>query len=141
MSIMATAAYREDLGGQPRILRLGNTEIERFEQLPATPGIYDVWQQLLGAMPGLRASHVRDLVALALVGGGCPDRVAEDIVADLGPDQNLRLRNIAQRVVGLAFFPDVLTGGGQKKSPAGSSGGTRRRRTTAPPPASDKSPE
>lgn len=141
MSILPTAAYREDLGGQSRILKLGNPEIQRFEKLPGEPGIFDMWKQLMGDMPGLKATQVRDLVALALVGGGCPDRQAEDIVSEMGPDQNMRLRSIAQRVLGLTFWPDLLTTSTEKKSPAVSSGGKRSRRTTAPQPGSGKSPE
>lgn len=133
MSIMATAAYREDLGGQSRVLRLSNTEIERFEALPGKPGIFDVLQQLNGSLPGLRVSLCRDLVALALVGGGCPDRVAEDIVAAMGPEDNIRIRAIAQRALGLAFFPAALADPEKKSDPA-SPPARSRRRTTAPQP-------
>lgn len=117
MSILSTAAHEEDLGGRRRKLKLRNAEIERFEALHG--GIFDLWRQLIGEVPGLKVTACRDLVALALVGGGCPDREAERIVADLAPSENFRLRGIAQRALGLAFFPQVLVEA-PGKPPAGS---------------------
>lgn len=137
MAIESTAAHEEDLGGRRRKLILRNAEIERFEALHG--GVFDFWRQLSGEVPGIRAGACRDMVALALVGGGCPDREADAIVAALGPDQNFRLRAIAQRALGLAFFPAILTATDQKKSPGGSSGRKRARGGMTLPPGSETS--
>lgn len=139
MAIESTAALEEDMGGRRRKLLLRNGEIERFEALHG--GVFDFWRQLAGELPGIKASACRDLVALALVGGGCPDREADAIVAALGPDQNFRLRAMAQRALGLAFFPAILTAApdGEKKSPAGSSRRRSGRGGMTSPPASETS--
>lgn len=137
MAIESTAAYEEDLGGRRRKLILRNAEIERFEALHG--GVFDFWRQLSGEVPGIRASACRDMVALALVGGGCPDREADSIVSALAPDQNFRLRAMAQRALGLAFFPAILTATDQKKSPGGSSRRKRVRGGMTLPPGSETS--
>lgn len=118
MSILSTAAHVEEFGGQQRKLLVTNREIERFEMQHG--GIFDFWDQLFGHQPGLKAVHVRDLVALALVGGGMPDASAEAAVAALGPDQNTRLRQIAQRALGLAYFPEALVADVKKNDLDGS---------------------
>lgn len=118
MSILATAAQMEDIGGQRRKLLVTNREIERFEVQHG--GIFDFWDQLFGHQPGLKAVHVRDLVALALVGGGMPDAAAEAAVSALGPDHNPRLRKIAQTALGLAYFPDALVADVKKNDLDGS---------------------
>lgn len=118
MSILATAAHVEQFGNQQRRLLITNREIERFEMQHG--GIYDLWDQLFGQQHGLKATHVRDLVALSLVGGGLTDTLAEALVSGLGPEQNMRLRQIAQRALGLAFFPDALVEDVKKNAPVGS---------------------
>lgn len=134
MGILSTAAHEEDLGGRRRKLKLRNAEIERFESLHG--GIFDMWRQLIGEVPGLKAAACRDLVALALVGGGCPDREAERIVADLDPSENFRLRAIAQRALGFAFFPQVLVEAPGKPR-AGSRAKRARPADMTPPPGSE----
>ena len=121
MSILATAAQMEEIGGQRRKLLITNREIERFEMQHG--GIFDFWDQLFGHQPGLKAVHVRDLVALALVGGGMADAAAESAIAAMGPDHNPRLRQIAQRALGLAYFPEALVADVKKNYPDGSAEG------------------
>lgn len=125
MAIAGSGAHEEEIGGRARRLVLRNGEIERFEQQYDT-GIFALWDQLFGRGPAPQVRHVRDLVALALVGGGMSDRAADDLVASLPPAENLRLRAIAQRALGLAFLPQALTGDAPPKaagSPAGGVGG------------------
>lgn len=136
MAILSTAAHEEDLGGRRRKLKLTNAEIERFEALHS--GVFDMWRQLIGEAPGLKAGACRDLVALALVGGGCPDREADRIVAELPPSDNFRIRGIAQRALGLAFFPQVLVEAPGKPG-AGSRGKRARPADTTSQPASGTS--
>jgi hypothetical protein len=137
MSILQTAAYEEEIGGIRRRLVLRNGEIERFEAQYPDFGIFEFWDQLFGRSKPPRAGHCRDLVALGLVGGGMSDRAAEDLIASQGPEQNLFLRGVAQRLLGVTFLPAVLdaeTPGRSKKNAAGS-----RRRSGKPP--SDMTPE
>lgn len=117
MSILATARHQEQIGGRQRRLLITNAEIERFEAQHI--GMYDLWDQLFGHKPGLKVTHVRDIVALALVGGGAPDAEAETLIASMGPEHNVALRDMARRAVGLAYFPSALTSD-EKKSPDGS---------------------
>lgn len=106
MAIAGTAPqHEEEIGGKVRHLRLRNGEIERFEAQYAPFGIFELWDQLAGRRAPPQARHVRDLVALALVGGGMSDRAADELVAALPPTENFRLRGIAFRTLGLAFFP------------------------------------
>lgn len=122
MSIMSTAAYEEEIGGQPRRLLLRNGEIERFE-VQHQIGIFEVWDQLFGRGRQPQARHVRDLVALALVGGGMTDRAADDLITSQPPSENLHLLAVAKRLLGVTFVPTILDA--DKKKEAGS---PRRRR-------------
>lgn len=133
MSIARTGAYEEEIGGIRRRLCLRNGEIERFEAQYAPFGIFELWDQLFGRGPAPQVRHVRDLVALGLVGGGMSDRAADDLVAALPPSENLALRQIAQRLLGVTFVPGVLDVP-PKKSAAGS------RRAKAGRPESDTTP-
>ncbi|TQS72757.1 gene transfer agent family protein [Rhodobacteraceae bacterium] len=114
MSVLSTAAYEEEIGGQSRRLVLRNREIERFEA-QYDVGIFALWDQLSGRGPAPQVRHVRDLVALALIGGGMADRAADQLVADLGPDHNIALRQIAFRALGVAFIPSVLESDKKKR--------------------------
>lgn len=109
-----------DLGGESRPLILRNGEIERFEKQHDI-GIFGMLDQLLGnGSP--QARHIRDIIALALVGGGCGDKQADTIVDALPPYENTRLRSIARDVIFAAFVsPDML----KKKAPA--KAGSRKR--------------
>lgn len=132
MSIAKTGVYEEEIGGESRRLLIGNGEIERFEAQHI--GIFQLFDQLFGREPGLRAGHVRDLVALGLVGGGMTDKAADALVASLPPSENLNLRLTAQRLLGVTFIPAVLDE--QPKKPgAGSRKGKAKR------PESDTTPE
>lgn len=118
MSILRTAAHEETLDGVSRRLQITNREIDRFEAQHI--GIFDFWDQLFGHKPGLKAGHVRDMVALALVGGGLADLRAEAVIAALGPDHNQTLRLVAQRALGLAFYPAALVEDVKKNQTDGS---------------------
>lgn len=115
------------LGGESRPLVLRNGEIERFEARHGV-GIFAMVKQLIEG-DNLQARHMRDLVALGLVGGGMGDRAADTLVSEIPPYENLRLRSIAQDVVMAAFMPpkDSKKKDGVK---AGSSRSTRRKATT-----------
>jgi hypothetical protein len=108
MAIRSTAAYAEEIGGKSRRLILRNGEIERFEVQYAPFGIFALWDQLFGRGAAPQVRHVRDLVALGLVGGGMGDAQADALVASLPPSENPRLRAIAQRLLGVTFLPEAL---------------------------------
>lgn len=127
MAVAASGIYEEMIGGERRRLLLRNGEIERFEVQYAPFGIFELWDQLFGRAAPPQARHCRDLIALGLVGGGMSDRAADDLVAGLPPSENLALRGVAQRLLGVTFLPDVLASG-VKKNGAGS----RRRKSAAP---------
>jgi len=112
--------YEEEIGGQRRRLLLRNGEIERFEDQYPNCGIFELYDQLMGRGRAPLVRHVRDIVALGLVGGGMSDRAADDLIASLPPSENLQLRAIAQRLVGVTFLPEILSAG--KKKAAGSRG-------------------
>lgn len=124
MAITPTApVLTEIIGGQPRRLLLRNHEIERFEA-QYDLGIFELFDRLFGRGPAPQARHVRDLIALGLVGGGLSDRAADDLVGALPPSENPALRAIAQRLIGVTFIPAVLDendgGTAGKKREAGS---------------------
>ena len=105
----------EQLAGASRPLLLRNAEIERFED--AHGGIFAFWDGLFGRGEKPTSRQVRDLIALGLVGAGMGDQAADDLVAGLGPDENLRLYTIAQGLIGAAFLPDSVEGGGDEPQP------------------------
>lgn len=128
MAISGSAPVIEErIGGQPRRLLLRNGEIERFEVQHAPFGVFALWDQLFGRGTPPQVRHIRDLIALGLVGGGMSDRAADDLVGSLPPSENIALRLLAQRLLGVTFAPDVL--GSVKKNGAGS-----RRRPKSPDP-------
>lgn len=106
--ISGTAAYEEELGGARRRLVLRNGEIERFEIQYSPFGIFELWDQLFGRGASPQVRHVRDIVALGLVGGGMSDRAADDLIGSLGPEHNITLRAMAQRLLGVTFMPALL---------------------------------
>lgn len=109
MGIAATAkGWEEEIGGQPRRLLLRNGELERFEVQYAPFGVFELFDQLFGRGPAPQVRHVRDLIALGLVGGGMTDRAAEELISSLPPSENIALRGIAQRLLGVTFIPDAL---------------------------------
>lgn len=129
MAIASTdPVLEESVGGEMRRLLLRNGEIERFEAQYAPFGIFELYDQLFGrGTPQVR--HVRELIALGLVGGGLTSITADSIVSALPPSENLELRLLAQRLLGVTFMPSVLKDDG-KKSKAGS----RAAKRTSPKP-------
>lgn len=120
MAIAKTAPHiEESIGGQPRRLLLRNSEIERFEAQYAPLGMFELFDQLTGRARAPQVRHVRDLVALGLVGGGMSDRAADDLIAGLQPSENRHLLTVAQRLVAVTFLPS-LTDQKAKKHAAGS---------------------
>jgi hypothetical protein len=129
MAIRGTAAYAEEIGGKSRRLILRNGEIERFEVQYAPFGIFALWDQLFGRGAAPQVRHVRDLVALGLVGGGMGDAQADALVASLPPSENPRLRAIAQRLLGVTFLPEALEGAAKKPDGSAPEGGADPIRT------------
>lgn len=129
MAIANTAAgYEEVIGGQSRRLLLRNGEIERFEVQYAPFGIFALWEQLFGRGDQPQVRHVRDLIALGLVGGGMKDRDADELIANLPPSENLALRGVAQRLLGVTFMPAVVERTAKKKE-----AGSRRSKSDVTP--------
>ena len=69
MAISQTGVFRDTVGGKEYPLKLRNGEIERFEMQHAPLGLYELFDQLAGNGPAPQVRHVRDIVALGLVGG------------------------------------------------------------------------
>lgn len=148
MSIAASAPVGgivAELGGKSHPLLLRNAEIERFEQQYAPLGVFDLLDQFIGRTTQPQARHVRDLVALGLVGAGMPDRAADDLVSALPVHENYALREVAQTLLLVAFVPpqDAQKKSGEEdgsssdqavKTDAGTSpkgSGTSRRRASS----------
>lgn len=132
-----------ELGGKSRPLLLRNAEIERFE-VQHNLGIFAMLDRLFGQAEAPQARHIRDLVALGLVGGGLPERAADDIVSALPPSENHKLREIASDVVLMAFVPEKPEkkseeAGSSSLRPAKRTSGTRKRASGKSQP-SDSSP-
>jgi len=128
MAIAGTnVAYEEKIGGEVRRLLLRNGEIERFETQFAPFGIFELFDQLFGRGPAPQARHVRDLIALGLVGAGMTDRAADDLIAAQPPSENLHLRQVAQRLLGVTFIPSVLDSPAKKRA-----AGSRKRKAVQP---------
>lgn len=71
MAITATAprgGIVEEIDGVTHTLMLRCREIERFEDMHR--GIFDVWEGFFGRANKPTSKEVRDIIALALVGGG-----------------------------------------------------------------------
>ena len=129
MAIANTGAgHDEMIGGQSRRLLLRNGEIERFEIQYNPFGIFALWEQLFGRGDQPQVRHVRDLIALGLVGGGMKDREADELVASLPPSENLALRGVAQRLLGVTFLPAVA-----ERTPKKKEAGSRRSRNGVKP--------
>jgi hypothetical protein len=118
MSITAAAprgGIVEEIDGVTHTFLLRNREIERFEDKHR--GIFELWEGFFERGKKPTSSEVRDLLALALVGGGKKDAEADGIIQSAGPDCLLRFYAIANAVVGVAFMPDVADGAEIKKKP------------------------
>lgn len=94
-----------ELGGKSRPLILRNAEIERFEAQHDL-GIFAMLDRLFGKIEQPQARHIRDLVALGLVGGGLADRAADSLVDSMPPCENLMLRRVAHDLLMVAFLPE-----------------------------------
>ncbi len=95
----------EEIDGTSYTFVLRTREIERFEA--KYRGIFELWDGFFGRGTKPTSTELRDLLALALVGGGMKDREADAVINDAGPDSLLRFYTIGQAVVGVAFSPDV----------------------------------
>lgn len=109
MSITAEAprgGVVEYIGDTSYTFILRNREIERFEDKHR--GIFDFWEGVFGRGKKPSSTEVRDLVALALVGGGMKDHAADKVLSECGPDQLMHLLQLVQAIVGVAFMPDAV---------------------------------
>jgi hypothetical protein len=96
----------EYIGDTSYVFKLRNREIERFEDKHR--GIFELWEGFFGRGIKPTSREVKDILALGLVGGGKKDHEADEIVAKCNPEDLMRLFEIAQAVVGVAFMPDVV---------------------------------
>ena len=96
----------EEIGGVSYTFLLRSREIERYEDLHR--GIFDVWDGFFGRGQKPTSSEVKDIVALALVGGGKTDTDADRIVEKATPSDLFRFYQIAQAALGVAFMPDAF---------------------------------
>ena len=95
---------------------LRNREIERFED--KHKGIFELWECFFGRSAKPTSVEIKDLLALALVGGGMKDHEADKVMASFQPSDLMRLFQIAQAVIGVAFMPDVTDEAAVKKKTA-----------------------
>ena len=63
------------------------------------------------------STEVKDLLALGLVGGGMKDVDADRVIANCSPADLMRIYQIAQAVLGVAFMPEVGEATDVKKKP------------------------
>ena len=109
MAITANAlrgGVAEEINGESYTFLLRSREIERFEDLHR--GIFDVWDGFFGRGQKPTSLEVKDIVALALVGGGKADADADRIVEKATPADLFRFYQIAQAALGVAFMPDAF---------------------------------
>ena len=108
MTITAEAprgGVAEYLGDTSYTFRLRNREIERFEDKHR--GIFDLWEGFFERGKKPTSKEIRDILALGLVGGGMKDHEADEVIAKAGPSDLMRMYQIAQAVIGIAFMPDM----------------------------------
>jgi hypothetical protein len=103
----------EYIGDTSYVFLLRNREIERFEDKHR--GIFDFWEGMFGRGTKPTSTEVRNLLALGLVGGGMKDAEADRVLAQATPADLLRLYQIAQSVLGVAFMPDAVEEASKKK--------------------------
>lgn len=116
MSITAEAprgGVVEYIGDTSYTFLLRNREIERFEDKHR--GIFELWDGFFGRGKKPTSKEVRDILALALVGGGMKDHEADKVLEGCTPADLLRLFQIGQAVVGVAFMPDAMQEADLKK--------------------------
>lgn len=95
----------ETIGDATYTFLLRNREIERFEDKHR--GIFELWEAFFGEGTKPTSKEIKDLLALALVGGGKTDSQADEIIEKANPSDLMRLYQIAQATLGIAFMPDV----------------------------------
>lgn len=95
----------ETLRGETHTFLLRMREIERFEDKHR--GIFSLWDAFFSGGQPPSSAEVRDLLALALVGGGKTDTQADAVMNAITPEDLRRCLAIAQAVLGVAFMPDV----------------------------------
>jgi protoporphyrinogen oxidase len=105
----------EYIGDTSYVFRLRNREIERFEDKHR--GIFDFWEGVFGRGKKPTSTEIRDILALALVGGGMKDGEADKVISAATPADLMRLYQIAQAVIGVAFMPDAVDSASKKKTP------------------------
>lgn len=103
----------EEIDGVTYTLILRNREIERFEDKHR--GIFEIWDGFFSRGQKPSSNEVKDLIALALVGGGLTDKQADIIVEKGGPESLFKFYQIAQAVLGVAFMPDAFEEAESKK--------------------------
>jgi len=119
MTITAEAprgGVAEYLGDTSYTFKLRNREIERFEDKHR--GIFDLWEGFFERGKKPTSKEIRDILALGLVGGGMKDHEADEVIAKAGPSDLMRMYQIAQAVVGIAFMPDMADEAEVKKKTA-----------------------
>lgn len=144
MAVAQTApVYTDEVAGEARPLLLTNREIDRFEVQYAPFGVFGLWAQLLGDSGEPQVRHVRDIIALGLIGGGMADKEADATVASVPTTGNLHLRAVARRLLAVTFIEDFmakaagLAGDGDEEPPekkldgSAPDGKSRRRSATA----------
>lgn len=104
----------EYIGDTSYVFLLRNREIERFEDKHR--GIFDFWEGMFGRGTKPTSTEVRNLLALGLVGGGMKDAEADRVISKATPADLLRLYQIAQAVLGVAFMPDTVEEASKKKT-------------------------
>ena len=104
----------EYIGDTSYVFLLRNREIERFEDKHR--GIFDFWEGMFGRGTKPTSTEIRNLLALGLVGGGMKDAEADRVIAKATPADLLRLYQIAQAVLGVAFMPDTVEEVSKKKT-------------------------
>lgn len=120
MTITAEAprgGVAEYLGDTSYTFKLRNREIERFEDKHR--GIFDLWEGFFERGKKPTSKEIRDILALGLVGGGMKDHEADEVIAKAGPSDLMRMYQIAQAVIGIAFMPDMADEAEVKKKTAG----------------------
>lgn len=95
----------EYIGDTSYTFLLRNREIERFEDKHR--GIFDFWEGVFGRGTKPTSTEVKDILALGLVGGGMKDADADKVLNKATPADLMRLYQIAQAVLGMAFMPDA----------------------------------
>ena len=105
-SVAPRGGIIEEIDGVSYTFLLRSREIERYEDLHR--GIFDVWDGFFGRGQKPTSSEVKDIVALALVGGGKADADADRIVEKANPADLFRFYQIAQAALGVAFMPDAF---------------------------------